>query len=135
MSRGKNKLLLSRPFGRKFVVSTAAAYLAAPYKISMTATAALSTTASFSLRDPSLLPIQNGGGKTFDVLDPAASDEDGTAVIAKVHAMSQDDAKQMIQKSADALKPWRDDTTAFLRSQVLTKWSNLIKDNADDIGE
>lgn len=40
-----------------------------------------------------------------------------------------------IGRSALALTSWRDNTTGMHRSQILNQWSQLIKDNSDDIGK
>ena len=40
-----------------------------------------------------------------------------------------------IDKSEAALKTWRDKTTGLKRSQIISRWSELIKENCDDLGE
>eukprot|EP00585_Thalassiosira_rotula_P010863 CAMPEP_0196138816 /NCGR_PEP_ID=MMETSP0910-20130528/6320_1 /TAXON_ID=49265 /ORGANISM="Thalassiosira rotula, Strain GSO102" /LENGTH=538 /DNA_ID=CAMNT_0041399471 /DNA_START=349 /DNA_END=1962 /DNA_ORIENTATION=+ len=96
------------------------------------------------LSDPSLLgngiPITKTGVDadygTFDVLDPGASSDqldDGSAVIAQVRRMGRDDTKQAIERANTALSGWKDGTTAMHRSDILSKWSSLIKENSEDI--
>lgn len=89
------------------------------------------STLSFSLNNPSLLPIKEGLRTTFDVLNPGSPD--GKGVIAKVETMGQAEAKQLIAKSAAALPAWRDGTTGLQRQAILMQWSSLVKKNADDI--
>lgn len=95
---------------------------------------------SFSLKDPSLIPVGEleASANTFAVRDPAATsaqNKDGSAVIARVPTMGRDDAKKAIEKSSAVLPSWRDGTTAAHRSSILTRWSQLIKDNTDDIAK
>ena len=42
---------------------------------------------------------------------------------------------QAIERANSASSDWKDGTTASHRSAVLSKWSSLIKENADDIGK
>ena len=88
---------------------------------------------SFHLNNPSLLSATtiNPGEKTFDVVNPGS--KDGKQIIAKCHVMDRSDAKNIIEASAAALPAWRDGTTCLHRSKILTKWSDEIKDNIEDI--
>jgi len=88
---------------------------------------------SFHLNNPSLLSSAtiNSGVKTFDVVNPGS--KDGKEVIAKCRVMDQSDAKSIIEASAAALPAWRDETTCLHRSKILTKWSDEIKDNLEDV--
>jgi len=47
--------------------------------------------------------------------------------------MGAHDTKHAIEQSHHALSSWRDETTALFRSNLLTKWSRLIQDNAEDV--
>jgi len=103
----------------------------------------LSTSLASKLKDPSLVPslVRSDGdshGETFGVYDPGASArqfKDGSALIGKVRRMGRGDAKNAIERANSALSDWKDGTTASHRSAVLSKWSSLIKENADDIGK
>lgn len=88
---------------------------------------------SFHLNNPLLLSAAtiNPGEKTFDVINPGS--KDGKEVIAKCRVMDRSDAKNIIEASAAALPAWRDGTTCLHRSKILTKWSDAIKDNIEDI--
>ncbi|GFH59906.1 aldehyde dehydrogenase [Chaetoceros tenuissimus] len=99
-----------------------------------------SLTTSINLKDPTLLraPSVTFHRESLQVFDPAASEKeinDGSAVIALVEAMDRKDAKKSIQKASDAFAKFRFQTTALDRSAMLTKWSNLISDNADDLAK
>lgn len=99
-----------------------------------------SLTTSINLKDPTLLraPSVTFHRESLQVFDPAASEReinDGSAVIALVEAMDRKDAKKSIQKASDAFAKFRFQTTALDRSAMLTKWSNLISDNADDLAK
>ena len=102
------------------------------------------------LRDPSLLSDSlhvEGGGRSslsssdaasssssnefFDVVDPGSSS--GRNVIARVRRMDGSDTKDAITRASSALASWKDGTTASYRSNLLLKWSSLIKENANDI--
>ncbi len=90
------------------------------------------------LDDPSLITGDATSSQTFDVIDPGASAtqfEDGTAVIAHVRRMGRDDTKAAINRAHMALPDWRDKTTAAHRSGILSKWSSLIKESAEDIAK
>ncbi|KAK1745348.1 succinate-semialdehyde dehydrogenase [Skeletonema marinoi] len=90
------------------------------------------------LNDPSLITCDSPPSQTFDVIDPGASAaqfKDGSAVIAHVRRMGRDDAKDAINRAHIALPDWRDKTTAAYRSGILTKWSSLIKESAEDIAK
>lgn len=88
---------------------------------------------SFHLNNPLLLSAAtiNPGEKTFDVINPGS--KDGKKVIAKCRVMDRSDAKNIIEASAAALPAWRDGTTCLHRSKILTKWSDEIKDNMEDM--
>ena len=88
---------------------------------------------SFHLNNPLLLSAAtiNPGEKTFDVINPGS--KDGKEVIAKCRVMDRSDAKNIIEASAAALPAWRDGTTCLHRSKILTKWSDEIKDNMEDM--
>ena len=95
------------------------------------------------LKNPNLIPQEGFDTSTttqtkrFHVFDPAATlndIKDGTSIIATIDSMNQDDARVCIEKSAEALPMWRDQTTGLKRSQILSKWSELIRNNMDDIG-
>ena len=88
---------------------------------------------SLHLNNPSLLSATtiNPGEKTFDVINPGS--KDGKEVIAKCRVMDRSDAKNIIEASAAALPAWRDGTTCLHRSKILTKWSDEIKDNMEDV--
>ncbi|KAL7530951.1 hypothetical protein ACHAWF_003575 [Thalassiosira exigua] len=92
------------------------------------------------LNDPSLLGegLSNlsGGETTFKVVDPGASAKqfgDGSAEIAQVRCMGRLETKEAIERASAALSGWKDGTTALRRSTLITKWSELIKENAEDI--
>merc|ERR1712238_44172 len=98
---------------------------------------------AISLVNSSLLSIhssfhsKNNLG-SFNVYNPASTLDDldnGSAVIAKVKRMDEEDTKDAIDRSALALTSWRDNTTGMHRSQILNQWSQLIKDNSDDIAK
>ena len=88
---------------------------------------------SFHLNNASLLSATtiNSGEKTFGVVNPGS--KDGKEVIAKCRVMDRSDAKIIIEASAAALPAWRDGTTCLHRSKILTKWSDEIKDNMEDM--
>lgn len=71
----------------------------------------------------------NAATATFDVYNPANPEQ----VIAQVPVMDQTDAQSAIQAAATALPAWRDDTSAATRGALLTQWSRLIKDAAENI--
>lgn len=86
---------------------------------------------STQLSNPSLLPDVDKALPYFEVRDPADPD----SVISHVAAMGEDEARDCIQRSAEALPSWRDETTASYRSKILLDWSRLIEENADDIAK
>jgi succinate-semialdehyde dehydrogenase len=96
-----------------------------------------------NLKDPSLLLLtgidknddnSSTSSSLFDVLNPASKDEKACdAVVASVprmHRQQAVDAIDLAQRMFD--QEWRD-TTAQYRSNLLTKWSHLIQENADDL--
>lgn len=94
---------------------------------------------SIPLSDPSLLPLISKDETTqsseFHVLDPCAKSEtDKSAIIATFsESMTKEDAKHLIDYSYDSFKKWRDDQTCLTRSEKLSNWSSLIKENELDI--
>lgn len=81
------------------------------------------------LKDPTLVEWPSNGDEqeeTFDVFDPASP----TTLLATV---STRDAKTAIDKCHSALPSWRDETTAPHRASLLTKWSALMTEHADDL--
>lgn len=103
------------------------------------AATAFSTLASM-LSDPSLLGDHRarGGGADerdassfFDVVDPGSSS--GRDVVGRVRRMGREDARLAIERANAALVGWRDDTTASIRSGLLSRWSYLVKENSEDI--
>lgn len=90
------------------------------------------------LSDPSLITCDSPPSHTFDVVDPGASAaqfNDGSAVIAQVRRMDRDDTKAAIDRAHASLPDWRDKTTAAHRSRILSDWSSLIKESAEDIAK
>ncbi len=88
------------------------------------------------LNDPSILGEHVSGTDTFNVIDPGASAsqfDDGSAIIAQVKRMGREDTKDAIDRAHAALPGWKDGTTALHRSNILSKWSSLIKENSEDI--
>lgn len=86
------------------------------------------------LSDPSLIQDQgsapsDGEKQVFPVFDPASPD----TVIAEVPVQNRQDARNAIERCHEALPSWRDDTTATYRSSLLTKWSDLMEQNAEDL--
>jgi len=102
---------------------------------------AITTPAIISmLSDPSLLDYGSspGSANTFAVVNPGASPQqhnDGSAIIVQVKLMGRDDTRQAIDRASAALPGWKDGTTASYRSGILSKWSQLIKDNTEDIAK
>ena len=97
-------------------------------------------TTSINLKNPDLLraPSITFHRESLQVFDPAATIEEvksGSAVIALVEVMDKVDAKKAIEKSSNALKKWKSHTTATERSFLLSRWSELIKENTNDIGK
>jgi succinate-semialdehyde dehydrogenase / glutarate-semialdehyde dehydrogenase len=90
---------------------------------------------SSMLNDPSLVVPSDASkdtaaGPTFSVFDPASPD---APLLAEIPSMGKTEAQDAIQKSATILPAWRDKTTASVRSNLLRKWSDLVKENADDL--
>ncbi|VEU37563.1 unnamed protein product [Pseudo-nitzschia multistriata] len=84
-----------------------------------------------SLKDPSLTewpedPSSPTDEPRFPVFDPSSP----TTLLAEI---STRDPKAAIEKCSDALPAWRDETTAPHRASLLTKWSSLMTENADDL--
>jgi len=89
------------------------------------------------LRDPSLLreaayidgqwiPVASGEG--FAVNDPATG-----AIIATVPDLGAAETRAAIDAAKRALGGWRS-RSAIERSQLLRRWADLIRENAEDIG-
>ena len=121
--------------------ATALAYYCFASKMSSNVVAAFSTATpaiTSMLKDPTLLGDGVSGSDTFDVVDPGASSaqfDDGSAIIAQVKRMGREDTKDAIDRASAALSGWKDGTTASRRSEILTKWSTLIKENSEDIAK
>jgi succinate-semialdehyde dehydrogenase / glutarate-semialdehyde dehydrogenase len=85
------------------------------------------------LSDPKLIQPEtrstNISDEVFPVFDPASPD----SVIAEIPVHNGQDARNAIERCHQALSPWRDDTTAMYRASVLTKWSDLMQLNAEDL--
>ena len=88
------------------------------------------------LRDPSLLRdaalidgewITATAGDGFDVIDPATGE-----VIATLPDMGAESTRSAIASAEAALPAWRA-KSAVERSQILRRWADLIRDNADDV--
>ncbi len=99
---------------------------------------------NIKLNDPTLLHIpatlqrSNKGRETLEVHNPASSKsqvEDGTSVIALLNSHDKQDAKKAIKDSSEAFKHWSRKTTAHERSKILSLWSDLIKQNEQDIAK
>ena len=98
--------------------------------LSSLATPGLKRSVSALLQDPSLVPVIGDEAKsTFEVRNPANPE----SVLAVVPVMGQAEAQTAILQSHQALVAWRDGTTASARSNLLQKWSNLIKENSEDL--
>jgi len=88
------------------------------------------------IQDSSLLPFtdQDGSKASFDVHNPAArGDLCSQKIIASVPRMKRHHARTAIEQSFQAFDhKWRY-TTAQHRASLLSKWSQLIKENAEDL--
>ncbi|KAL9191188.1 hypothetical protein ACHAXT_000894 [Thalassiosira profunda] len=118
--------------------AAAAAYCLASSKLMAVSAFSTATPAITSLlSDPTLLGDGvSSGSDTFPVVDPgatAAQFEDGSAIIATVQRMGREDTKDAIDRARAALPGWKDGTTALQRSNILAKWSALIKENSHDV--
>lgn len=108
---------------------------------SLSNVAALSTASArlaSIVNDPTLITCDSPPFQTFDVIDPGASAaqfQDGSAVIAHVRRMGREDTKDAINRAHMSLPDWRDKTTAAHRSGILSEWSKLIKESAEDIAK
>jgi succinate-semialdehyde dehydrogenase/glutarate-semialdehyde dehydrogenase len=96
-------------------------------------------THNIHLKDPSLLssPAVNFHRESLQVFDPAATHkeiEDGSAVIALVEVSDREDAKKMIGKASLALPKWKH-LSGFERSKKIARWSELVKENGDDLAK
>ena len=90
----------------------------------------MTSSTSSLLKDPSLLDLHGyDTSETFPVFNPA----DPESIVGHVPIMNGASAKQAIEQSHQALPQWRDGTTAAFRSSLLTKWSQMIQENAEDI--
>eukprot|EP00559_Dactyliosolen_fragilissimus_P008931 CAMPEP_0184862040 /NCGR_PEP_ID=MMETSP0580-20130426/6574_1 /TAXON_ID=1118495 /ORGANISM="Dactyliosolen fragilissimus" /LENGTH=539 /DNA_ID=CAMNT_0027359753 /DNA_START=177 /DNA_END=1793 /DNA_ORIENTATION=+ len=135
-SMTRSRLLISL---KKHTIPKACVLLTARF---VTTTSALESGISFRLRDPSLLSASikevSSSQKYFEVLNPAATRteiEDGSAILAVLPSMNRQDSTKIIDNAAVALQTWRNETTGMKRSHLLKKWSELIKENADDIAQ
>lgn len=99
---------------------------------------------TFKLNNPSLLHVPESlqqskkGKETLEVLNPCASYDqvsDGSAVIALLNSHTKVDAKEAVEASSAAFKTWSTKTTATKRSRMLLQWSELIKENEEDIAK
>lgn len=95
---------------------------------------------NFKLHDPSLLRLPSLEEKrhSFEVYDPAASFQqidNGSAVIALLDVQNRKDANKAIKNSAKAFHKWSQKTTGLHRSKLLSRWSDLIKENEEDIAK
>lgn len=107
----------------------------------------LSSSLQQLLKDPTLIQQQehqqestaednNENKNVFSVYDPSASPDDSAAtdILSQVvETHNQQDARQAIDRCHHALPSWRDGTTAMHRGSLLTRWSALVQDNADDL--
>lgn len=59
---------------------------------------------------------------------------DGSNVVATLESMDREDAKAAIDRSSSALEGWRDRTTGSERGDILYRWADLIRENAEDLG-
>jgi succinate-semialdehyde dehydrogenase/glutarate-semialdehyde dehydrogenase len=66
-------------------------------------------------------------GKTFPVINPATQ-----KMIGKVADLAVKETKQAIEAAQRAFLAWRDRSPAH-RSDILTTWARLIKDNLNDL--
>lgn len=81
------------------------------------------------LQNPSLLAEVEEPSAVFEVRNPA----DPTEIVGYAPSMGASDTKNAIDKSFRVLPRWRDGTTAKERAELLTKWSQLIQQNSDDL--
>lgn len=107
----------------------------------LTGTNALSTSQHTleRLSDAGLLSFTGPLSKDspLKVYNPAATKEEmanGTALLATVESMRAPETKRAIDIADAALENWRDQTTSVERSQIIKKWADLIKENAEDLG-
>lgn len=71
----------------------------------------------------------------FNVFDPGATSSTSSILLAKVRSMNQSDTQHAISKAHAALPHWKLDTSAYYRSQLLSKWSTLINKHSEDISK
>jgi succinate-semialdehyde dehydrogenase/glutarate-semialdehyde dehydrogenase len=95
---------------------------------------------NIKLQDSTLLrvPEIESGRKTFEVCNPAASlnqVDDGTSAIALLDSKNRNDTRKAIEKSSIAFKKWSQKTTGMQRSKFLSRWSDLIKENEEDLAK
>ena len=107
----------------------------------LTGTNALSTSQHTleKLTDASLLSFTGPLSKDspLKVFNPASTEEElanGQGLLATVESMRAPETKRAIDIAHAALENWRDQTTGVERSQMLKKWADLIKQNAEDLG-
>lgn len=65
--------------------------------------------------------------KTFNVINPANG-----KVLVDLPCMKEPDVKRAIKSASDAWKTWKE-TTAYDRSKILQRVSQLMTENADDL--
>jgi len=128
-------------------------------------TSGLSICPSFQLQDPTLLtssstissnkssttkitsepppqehgiPNNSRSRRIFSVLNPGSTQDeinDGSNVVATLESMDREDAKAAIDRSSSALEGWRDRTTGSERGDILYRWADLIRENAEDLAK
>ncbi|CAB9523923.1 Putative succinate-semialdehyde dehydrogenase C1002.12c [NADP(+)] [Seminavis robusta] len=96
--------------------------------LSTSAPVGTSAAAASLLKNPSLLAVASGKS-LLDVFNPAKPDE----IVGQVPIQGGEETRQAIERSYHVLPSWRDGTTASFRSNLLSKWSGLIQENADDL--
>jgi acyl-CoA reductase-like NAD-dependent aldehyde dehydrogenase len=94
---------------------------------------------TIKLNDPNLLRLpKQGKASSLEVYDPSASldqIEDGSAVIALLDSHSRNDVRKLIETSEIAFEHFGRKTTGMKRSKLLSRWSQLISENEDDIAK
>ncbi len=100
------------------------------------------------LHDPTLLFGNNDESKhrllgfhddddstRFNVYDPGTCHGTSSVILARVRSMNRSDAHDAISKAHAALHDWQHGTSAYHRSQILSKWSALITEHSEDISK
>mmetsp|Transcript_17817 Transcript_17817/g.40470 ORF Transcript_17817/g.40470 Transcript_17817/m.40470 type:complete len:201 (+) Transcript_17817:236-838(+) len=70
-----------------------------------------------------------GENLPFSVVSPGSME-----IVGRVPSMGQKETLEAIERSADSLSSWRS-TTGSYRSNLISSWSTLVKENASDICE